>query len=273
VNIPFYKYQGTGNDFVIIDNRTLLVDKEKIDVASVCDRKFGIGADGLILIQNHDDYDFEMIYFNADGTKSFCGNGSRCAVAFANKLKIISSDTAFLSTDGEHCSSLLNGLIQLQMHDVNDVEIGENYFHLNTGSPHYVVFVEDVAKVNIIELAHSVRYNARFKLKGVNVNFVEIDSENNCLKVRTYERGVEDETLSCGTGVTAVALAFHIKAKSIAGSFIQNIITPGGNLQVQFEAAENNSFKHIKLIGPATEVFNGEIPLSLIMPAPKEISS
>lgn len=272
VNIPFYKYQGTGNDFVIIDNRALLVDKAKLDVVSVCDRKFGVGADGIILIENHEQYDFEMIYFNADGTKSFCGNGSRCAVAFANKLEIISTETTFLSTDGEHNSILSNGLIQLQMHDVNAVEIGENYFHLNTGSPHYVIFVDDVAKVNLIDLAQAIRYNERFKLKGVNVNFVEIDAENNYLKVRTYERGVEDETLSCGTGVTAVALAYHIKSKNFSGNFIQKIVTPGGILHVQFEAIENNSFKQIKLIGPATEVFIGEIPLSFIMPNQKEIS-
>lgn len=271
MNIPFYKYQGTGNDFVIIDNRALLLDQNKIDVARVCDRKFGIGADGLILIQNHDQYDFEMIYFNADGSKSFCGNGSRCAVAFANKLGIISTDTSFLSTDGEHSSTFFNGSVQLQMHDVNQVEIGENYFHLNTGSPHYVIFVEDVAKANIVQLAHSIRYNERFKLKGVNVNFVEIDSENEYLKVRTYERGVEDETLSCGTGVTAVALAYHLKSKNIAGSFLQKIVTPGGKLHVQFDVIENNAFSHIKLIGPATEVFNGEIPLSFIMPSTKEI--
>jgi diaminopimelate epimerase len=267
VNIPFYKYQGTGNDFVIIDNRSLLLDKDNLDIASLCDRKFGIGADGLILIQNHNQYDFEMIYFNADGTKSFCANGSRCAVAFAKKLAIISSDTSFLSTDGEHSSTFINGLIQLQMHDVNEVEIGENYFHLNTGSPHYIVFVDDVAKANIIDLAYAIRYNERFKLKGVNVNFVEIDSENNYLKVRTYERGVEDETLSCGTGVTAAALAYHLKLKSISGSFIQKIVTPGGTLHVQFEANKNNTFSQIKLIGPAIEVFKGEIPLSFIMPS------
>ena len=270
VNIPFFKYQGTGNDFVIIDNRTLFLDKNIIDVASICDRKFGIGADGLILIQNHKDYDFEMIYFNADGTQSFCGNGSRCAVSFANKLNIINSETSFLSTDGEHKSNISNGLSQLQRHDVDNIEIGENYYHLNTGSPHYVVFVDDVAKIDIIKIAHSIRYNDRFKDQGVNVNFVEIDNENDYLKVRTYERGVEDETLSCGTGVTAVALAYHVKSKNKPGSFIQKIVTPGGTLHVQFEASQNNSFKEIKLIGPATEVFKGEIPSSYVMPSRKE---
>ncbi len=271
VKIPFYKYQGTGNDFVIIDNRNLLLDRTTIDVPSICDRKFGVGADGLILIEDHETYDFEMIYFNADGTQSFCGNGSRCAVAFANKLGIINIETSFLSTDGEHTSAIANGLVQLQMHNVESVEIGENYFYLNTGSPHYVLFVEDVAKVKLIDVAHSIRYNNRFKDNGVNVNFVEIDTENDCLKVRTYERGVEDETLSCGTGVTAVALANHIRNSNAKGSFTQNIITPGGKLKVQFDANGNNIFQQIKLIGPATEVFQGEIALSFLMPSLKEI--
>lgn len=257
MNIPFYKYQGTGNDFVMIDNRSNLLKADMIHVSNICDRRFGVGADGLILIEHHDKLDFNMIYFNSDGSRSFCGNGSRCAVSFAKKLGIIQHETHFLSTDGEHFARFEQDWIHLQMHNISQVEKGENFYILNTGSPHYIQFIDDVATFDVVSEAKRIRYNNRFSQNGINVNFVEIEGE--VLKVRTYERGVENETLSCGTGVTAVALAHHLRISGGKGEFLQKISTPGGNLSVRFEYDGIAEFNHIFLAGPAEEVFQGNI--------------
>lgn len=257
MSITFYKYQGTGNDFVIIDNRELLFDKRNLAlVKKLCDRKFGIGADGLILIENHPSLDFDLIYFNLDGSQSFCGNGSRCGVAFAKFLGIIEDATTFNAIDGVHEAKIKDNLVYLKMNDVTEVEVGEDYFFTNTGSPHYIKYVTDLDEVNIISDAHKVRYNDRFKTEGTNVNFVEIEDEKVCM--RTYERGVEDETLSCGTGATAVALATAIKhgAKSPI-----NIKVVGGDLKISFDKTTDNSFSNIWLIGEVKQVFKGEITI------------
>ena len=206
--MPFHKYQGAGNDFVLIDQR----DQPRIDrrnqplIARLCDRRFGIGGDGLMLLANHPDYDFEMIYFNADGRPgSMCGNGGRCMVAFAKKLGLFAEETHFLAVDGPHRARLPRpGWVELHMNDVEAVEMTPDYFYLDTGSPHYVQFVPDLDQVDVVRQGRAIRYNDRFRERGTNVNFVERRTDG--LGIATYERGVEDETLACGTGVTAAAL-------------------------------------------------------------------
>lgn len=258
--LTFYKYQGTGNDFVMIDNRSHVFDKENIAlVQQLCHRKFGIGADGLILIENHSELDFNMIYFNADGSQSFCGNGSRCAVAFAKYLGIIESQAFFLSTDGEHEAWINNeNEVSLKMHDVEEIEQGSDYYFINTGSPHYIVETTEIEQINVPQRGAEIRYSDRFKEKGTNVNF--ICEQNNGIKIRTYERGVEDETLSCGTGVTAAALS--MAHKNNLGASKINVQTKGGQLKVAFKR-DNNKFIDIWLIGPAEMVFKGEIDLMI----------
>ncbi len=257
----FHKYQGTGNDFIMIDQRNThyLKRGNVTKIERLCDRRFGIGADGLILLQRHDDYDFEMIYFNADGNESsMCGNGGRCIVAFANRLGIIEDKTRFLAIDGEHEAIVRpDGWIELKMTDVPDVESGTGFFYLNTGSPHYVKFVDNMKMVNVVEDGRAIRNSTRFALEGTNVNFVQ--PKGNSIAVATYERGVEDETLSCGTGVTAAAIAYYLQADDKARTRIP-IQSKGGNLEVRFEP-DGNGFKNIWLCGPAAFVFRGEVEI------------
>jgi len=257
--IPFYKYQGTGNDFVMIDNRTNLFNKTDIDlVREMCDRKFGVGSDGLILIENSSDLDFDMVFFNPDGSQSFCGNGSRCAVAFAKYLEIIDNQAFFNSTDGEHEAWVsANGDVSLKMHDVKTIEKGDGYYYINTGSPHYIKEELNLPELDIITEGQAIRYNDRFKEEGTNVNFVKYKQES--LDIRTYERGVEGETLSCGTGVTAAALSWADKFKLSAGKVDVN--AQGGKLSVGFKRTENG-FNDIWLIGAATYVFKGEFQIN-----------
>lgn len=255
MEISFYKYQGTGNDFVMIDDREQKFDVSDLKLVSkLCNRKFGVGADGLILIRNHADFDFEMIYFNADGSQSMCGNGARCAVAFAAFLGILEEETSFLAIDGAHEAILKDGLVQLLMGDVAGIDEKGADFFVNTGSPHHIRFVDEVEKYPVFEEGKKVRYDQIYAPAGTNVNFVEEVNEDEIF-VRTYERGVEDETLSCGTGVTAAAIAFG-KEKPAATIKIKTL---GGQLSVKFKASENGSFKEIWLIGPAEQVFTGKI--------------
>lgn len=256
MNLKFYKYQGTGNDFVVIDNRSLFFEKDNIEqIVALCSRKFGVGSDGLILIENHPEWDFNMVFFNPDGSQSFCGNGSRCAVAFAKKLEIITDYAKFNSTDGFHEASIDElGEVSLKMHDVTNIEMGDSHHYMNTGSPHYNCFNENVAEIDIIEKGREVRYNERFKEKGTNVNFIEFLQEG--IRVRTYERGVENETLSCGTGVTACALSTAIRKNLEKGKIHVN--TEGGELSVSFEK-NDLGFENIWLTGPAKFVYTGEI--------------
>ncbi|MCE7993892.1 MAG: diaminopimelate epimerase [Roseivirga sp.] len=252
--IQFQKYQGTGNDFVMIDNRNSVFDRNDLKtVEKLCDRKFGIGADGVILIGNDTDSDFEMVYFNPDGSQSLCGNGSRCAVMFAHSLGIIAEKTRFLAIDGIHEAEIKNDQVHLLMHDVNDFQEYEKDFVIDTGSPHYIRYVSSVQEVDPIETGRSIRYSETYKAEGINVNFVE-QIDDNHVAIRTYERGVEGETLSCGTGCAAAALSLGLKG---AASPV-TLEAMGGRLQVAFEQ-EGNTFKNIYLIGPAKMVFEGTV--------------
>ena len=253
----FYKYQGTGNDFVMIDNRQLIFDKKDTKrINFLCDRRFGIGADGLILLENHDSLDFKMVYFNADGNESsMCGNGGRCIAAFAKFLGIIENESSFEAIDGLHHAQIENDMVKLQMQDVTLLEKFDSHVFLNTGSPHHVQMEANLEHLDVKSVGAKIRYGAPYNNTGSNVNFVSKVS-NSVFSVRTYERGVEDETLSCGTGVTAVALAMNY-----IGETEQNLITlkvEGGELQVSFEKY-GQGYKNIWLIGPTTQVFKGEI--------------
>ena len=253
----FYKYQGTGNDFVFIDNRQLIFSKNNTKlIAYLCDRRFGIGADGLILLENDDTSDFKMVYFNADGNEStMCGNGGRCIVAFAEFLNIIKHQTTFVAIDGLHHAKIEGDFVKLQMQDVNAIEKHSNHFFLNTGSPHHIQFVDDLGGFDVKNQGAKIRYGSPYNKVGTNVNFVEkLNSET--FTVRTYERGVEDETLSCGTGVTAVALAMHYSGETKKNEVTLNV--EGGTLKVSFEKTEKG-YQNIWLQGPAKQVFKGEI--------------
>lgn len=256
MNLTFYKYQGTGNDFVMIDNRDNGFPKSNTQlVARLCDRKFGIGADGLILLENDEKTDFKMVYYNSDGnTSTMCGNGGRCLVAFAKYLGVITDEATFLAVDGLHHATVKGDVVSLQMQDVTEVQENRNFQFLDTGSPHHVQLVEDVHKVDVLAEGAKLRYEL-YGEKGSNINFVTAEDQDS-FHVRTYERGVEDETLSCGTGVTAVALAMH-KIGKVSGNKVA-IKTQGGNLNVHFESGANG-YCNIHLIGPAKQVFKGEI--------------
>lgn len=256
--IEFYKYEGAGNDFVVIDNRqNVFGDYDTERIKHYCDRHFGIGADGLILLENDETADFKMVYFNSDGREStMCGNGGRCIVAFAFDQKIVAGGSCvFSAIDGIHHANRTETEISIQMIDVREVEvIGTDYF-LDTGSPHYVQSLDDVGQLNITSAAHGIRYNDRFKAEGTNVNFVNYNEQP--YQMRTYERGVEGETLACGTGVTAVALIAHQLNKVAAGDKVA-VSTPGGNLSVRFDY-KDAAYTNVWLTGPAKFVFKGQI--------------
>ena len=258
--IKFFKYQGCGNDFIVIDSRLQLQNELTCEqVRSLCDRKFGIGADGLMLLQEHPEYDFEMVYYNSDGrVGSMCGNGGRCIVAFAKHIGLINEQTTFMASDGVHEASITGNWISLKMHDVSTIERVGSDFRLNTGSPHYVKQVSDLENFNVPKEGSAIRNNAEHRIEGINVNFVSPDNEG--YFVRTFERGVEDETLACGTGVTAVALAMVSKNVQ-PGVFNTPIRVLGGRLNVRFRY-DGKIFDQIYLEGPATLVFEGAIEIS-----------
>ncbi|MDQ1088662.1 MULTISPECIES: diaminopimelate epimerase [unclassified Siphonobacter] len=257
MTIPFYKYQGTGNDFIMIDDREGLFPVAKEKIAQLCHRRFGIGADGLILLQKDEAYDFRMKYFNADGGEgSMCGNGGRATVRFAHDLGVIGDETRFIAVDGEHEASVTPERIALKMSNVKGLEEHADYSFMNTGSPHVVAFTEDLENYKVYNEGYAIRYSDDWvKRGGTNVNFVEQLGEDQ-LFVRTYERGVEDETYSCGTGVTACALTAHVK-RGVASPVKVKVL--GGNLEVSFEQTGADSFENIYLIGPAERVFEGSV--------------
>ena len=256
MRISFVKYQGTGNDFVLIDNRTEFFPKGSLDlIRHLTKIKFGIGADGLILVENHSSFDFEMVYFNSDASQSLCGNGSICAVQFARDLGIIHNQTTFSAHDGVHNAFFKGGLVYFSLHSLNEISSGENYFFINNGSPHYITFVSNVEKIDVNVEGAQVRNSKEFAPEGTNVNFVEINHE--LLKVRTYERGLETETLSCGTGATASAI---VAAYAFEMESPITIESRGGQLFVSFVKV-GKSFSEIYLASRAIKVFEGSIDI------------
>jgi len=257
MNFRFFKYQATGNDFVMIDNRNHLFPKtDKETIKKICDRRYGIGSDGLILIEDNNNEDFEMVFFNPDASQSLCGNGSRCAVKFAANLGLIKNEASFRTHDGIHTGSIFNGVVRLKMKDVHSVRLMSDGIFVDTGSPHYIQFVTNVKKFNVYDEGKKIRNSGLFGTNGTNVNFVEI-LKGNSIFVRTFERGVENETLSCGTGVTASALAASYKKLESP----VDIITNGGELKVEYERNGKNEFTGIYLIGPTELVYEGTITL------------
>lgn len=260
-SIPFYKYHGTGNDFIMIDNRELKVNTDLPDFyEKLCHRRFGIGADGVIFLQNHSEYDFEMIYLNSDGRPtSMCGNGGRCIVAFAHHLGIQTDDKgmySFLAIDGLHHATIdEKGWVSLQMKDVAALQQVGDVWVLDTGSPHYIQFVEDVSAIDVFKEGRAIRNSERFKKEGINVNFVKAVSDN--LQVATYERGVEDETYSCGTGVVAASIASVAYQGLEVGHHTKHIQTKGGKLSVSFEKTLEGHYCNVWLKGPTVRVFEG----------------
>lgn len=258
MNIDFHKYQGTGNDFIMIDcreNPDFKLSNEQIQ--KLCNRRFGIGADGLIQLFRHGKYDFEMRYFNADGSRSFCGNGARCAVQFAHFLDMFNEKAIFLAIDGVHEAEFSNDLVALKMSDVVEWMEYDDHFVLDTGSPHYIKFVDQLEKFDIVEFGREIRYSEKYSAKGINVNLAEVRDECS-LAISTYERGVEDETFSCGTGATAVALAYMLK-NNLDDKHVVGIKVKGGDLQIQ--ATKTDKFTSIYLIGPAKFVFHGGVSI------------
>jgi diaminopimelate epimerase len=258
MTIGFNKYQGTGNDFIIIDNfKDIFVPHDQKLISRLCDRRFGIGADGLILINNDPDLEYRMVYFNSDGFESsMCGNGGRCAADFAIKKKIAGKKHKFRAADGIHEAIAGHNIISLRMNDVKDYKIIDGNYFINTGSPHYVIFRKGLDNINVYSEGGMIRRSEEFSPEGTNVNFVEAQKDG--IYVRTYERGVEDETLSCGTGVTASAIATVVAGHF--GSGPVNVRTRGGNLRVEFDM-RGKLISDIWLSGPATFVFEGKIEI------------
>lgn len=258
MKIHFYKYQGTGNDFIVLDNRNGDFNGLTLDqVHFLCHRRFGIGADGLMLLNKHDHYDFEMKYYNADGREgSMCGNGGRCLAKFASDLGIIRTTYKFIAVDGEHeASANQDGTVALKMNNVDDINYNHGHYLLDTGSPHFVSLTTDVMHLNVRQKGREIRYSKEYEKEGINVNFVEQLEAPDKIIVRTYERGVEDETLSCGTGVTAAALVCYHNDNGFNRVEVQTL---GGPLSVEYDKL-GDSYQNIWLNGPAKRVFEGVI--------------
>lgn len=256
--IQFYKYQGTGNDFVMIDGINTQINLTLDQIRRLCSKGFGVATDGLIILKKAEGLDFEMDYYNADGSQSMCGNGGRCAVKFAKQIGIFASTYHFKAIDGPHQATIEeNGWVSLKMKDVSQIKNYGTDFILNTGSPHYVVMKDDVKNLNVVEEGRKIRNNDSFKAEGINVNFVETINDTSIF-VRTYERGVENETLSCGTGVTAASL---VAAHNDRGFNRIEVETLGGKLAVEFDRTSEEQFENILLYGPAELVFSGTIEL------------
>jgi diaminopimelate epimerase len=255
MEVTFFKYQGTGNDFIMIDNRAGHFRAGREQIASLCTRRTGIGSDGLILLEKHPGYDFSMRYFNADGGEStMCGNGGRCVIAFAHFLDVCGEETRFMAVDGEHTGGIRDGVVRLKMNDVTEIrETGDGWF-LDTGSPHYVLFREDVEHAEVFREGRELRHSDLFSPEGTNVNFTEVIDPQTIFN-RTYERGVEDETLSCGTGSIAAALTLAHTRQNVSSPV--TVLTRGGRLKVYFRKEEEGIFREIYLEGPAQQVFRG----------------
>lgn len=250
--IHFYKYQATGNDFVLVDNREGKLSFSTSQISTLCDRRFGIGADGLILLEKDTQLDFKMIYYNSDGSQSFCGNGCRAIIHLAHRLGVIGNSATFSAHDGRHTAQILpNGLIRFSLSDVKEIENRSEDFYINTGTDHHVRFVRDLKACPVVEEGRKIRYSDLYKPRGTNANFVEVHP-NNDVSFRIYERGVEDETYSSGSGATACAL---VVAKKFGHRSPIKLSTRGGQLEVEFETRQNGTFSNIYLTGPVQLVF------------------
>lgn len=261
MELTFYKYEGAGNDFVVLDDRKMQFPEKRTDLVKfICDRRFGIGADGLMLLRPKPGYDYNMIYFNADGKEStMCGNGGRCLTAFAHKLGIVDRKAVFTAADGVHEAELLSdNFVRLKMIDVTEIETGEDYYYLNTGVPHYVKFLSSIEKLDVFNEGRKIRYSNRFADQGTNVDFVQEYTDH--IAVRTYERGVEDETLACGTGIVASAICAGIRKGINQGTFSTKVEALGGQLKVSF-FRDDSHITNVWLEGPATFVFEGTLNL------------
>ena len=268
MKIPFHKYHGAGNDFIIIDDRqasflSITAGSHQI-IADICNRRLGIGADGLMLLHNHPEYDFKMLYYNSDGYEgSMCGNGGRCLAAFASHKKIIKEETLFIASDGLHHATInsddgKSASVSLGMRDVDEInEMGDDLF-LDTGSPHLVRFIANLEETDVYSEGREIRFSETFAHRGTNVNFAQI--VESAIHIRTYERGVEDETLACGTGITATAIAAHYKGLIERNVNDVTLIARGGTLNVSF-SHNHQSYRNILLTGPAVKVFSGEIEI------------
>jgi diaminopimelate epimerase len=259
MQINFHKYEGTGNDFIILDNRNLLYSSLNTEqIKKLCDRRFGIGADGLMILCTKDGYDFEMKYYNADGREgSMCGNGGRCLVKFAHAAGIRKNEYKFLAVDGGHEAEIdTDGTVSLKMNDVDKVRQFHGDFILNTGSPHYIKMVDDVMNMDVYQKGRNIRYSKEFELEGINVNFTEQLADADKIIVRTYERGVEDETFSCGTGVTAAALVCWHNENGFNDVEVKTL---GGKLNVEFDRLDDDRYVNIWLSGPANKVYEGTV--------------
>ena len=260
MTVDFYKYQGTGNDFVIFDNRNGFFPKENVSlIEKICNRRFGVGADGLMLLEDAEGFDFKMVYYNADGFPgSMCGNGGRCLVSFAHSLELFDRETRFQAQGELYRAQIHKNKVSLNMVDVDQLKASDGHIFLDTGSPHHVQFENNLKDLDVVSKGREVRFGEPYNKVGANVNFVE-QIDDITFKVRTYERGVENETLSCGTGVTAVALASHYLGKTRSEKV--KIQTEGGDLEVRF-SFQNGKFTNIILTGPATFVFKGKIKIN-----------
>ncbi|MGE0079193.1 MAG: diaminopimelate epimerase [Bacteroidales bacterium] len=264
MKIPFSKYQGAGNDFVIVDDRNQNFPVSNNLIKKLCDRHFGIGADGLMLLSNSTKYDFLMRYFNSDGNEStMCGNGGRCITHFANKIGLIETSTVFEGIDGAHHASIVKkNYIRLKMKDIDSIEMMDDNYFIDSGSPHYINFVRDVDSVDVNREGKLIRQSVNINNGGTNVNFIQVIS-NDILKIRTFERGVEAETLACGTGAVASSIAYSLYFETESKSI--KLIAPGGELFVSFKKENSSSFKDVWLEGPAHHVYNGEIDTSSLL--------
>ncbi len=256
MSFEFHKYHGTGNDFILVNDPAADFPSDNVElIRHLCERRLGIGADGLILIRSNPDVDFRMVYFNADGKEgSMCGNGGRCAAAFAFRQGLCGEAVTFLASDGIHVARVIKPEhIQLKMQNVRNIRVQPDHYELDTGSPHYVTFVEELESVDVYQLGRKIRLSNAFRAEGINVNFVEQGTDR--LMVRTYERGVENETWSCGTGVVASALCAALRDTS--GPEEYQVRTRGGDLRVAFRREGENNFRNVHLEGPAEFVYQG----------------
>jgi diaminopimelate epimerase len=259
MQFKFFKYQGTGNDFILADNRQGQYSAlTTLQIEKMCNRRFGIGADGLMLLNNKDGYDFEMKYFNADGKEgSMCGNGGRCMTKFAYHMGIHRDIYRFLASDGPHEAEIdTDNIVSLKMKDVKSIRKFHNDYIIDTGSPHYIKLVSNVMDVDVFKKGYEIRHSKEFEEEGINVNFVEQETEADKITVRTFERGVEDETYSCGTGVTAAALVCYHNENGFNDVEVKTL---GGSLSVEFDKTGDNHFENIWLCGPAEKVYEGTV--------------